>query len=284
MLTTNLILFVNLKSLFLQTPKDNLAYKLTSWLNSCPVLKKTLFASHNTDSNISIYAQLQFGERFKVKLHSYGRSTVFGHVNQPLDTKMRLGEEVLTPHFLARSPGDQKSQTLIKAEHSQSFTGHILPLRQVRLRRWQNEEVRFGARTRARGAGAWDKDEEVSSLPPLPPTGVHWPWLKRLRQPELQKERTVPGPQHAPLFIPPRYRPAAPLSLLSTPHTLAYTYATNFRCTGSMPDYYISWLSAGRSGHTAESSHPASHMGAHAHGLAVILQRSKPFSLEPAQL
>ncbi len=185
----------------------------------------------------------------------------------------------------------QEAQIIKNHRHwSKQNTVRALPVISYLWGRWGEVEEMTERRgairgpTRARGAGAWDKDEEVSSLPPLPPTGVHWPWLKRLRQPELQKERTVPGPQHAPLFIPPRYRPAAPLSLLSTPHTLAYTYATNFRCTGSMPDYYISWLSAERSGHTAESSHPASHMGAHTHALAVILQRSKPFSLEPAQL
>ncbi len=108
MLTTNLILFINLKSLFLQTPKDNLAYKLTSWLNSCPVLKKSLFATHNTDSNISIYAQLQFGERFKVKLHNYGRYSVLGHVNQPLDTKIRPGRGSADPTLPCKKPRRSK--------------------------------------------------------------------------------------------------------------------------------------------------------------------------------
>lgn len=195
------------------------------------------------------------------------------HLTVCLDTSLkhwtwkRGGGRKCWPH----TPLQEDQENTVKSRFA-----HILPLRQVRFRRWQNEEERVGARTRARGAGVCDIDEEVSSLPPV---WVHWPRLKRLRQPELQKERTVPGPQHAPLFIPPHYRPAAPLSLLSAPHTLTYTCSTN-RCTGSMPDYYISWWVQGE----AESSHPASQTRTHTHTLDVMLQRSKHFSLEPAQL
>lgn len=38
------------------------------------------------------------------------RYSVFGHVIQTLDMKMRRGEEVLTPHSLTRRPGERNTE------------------------------------------------------------------------------------------------------------------------------------------------------------------------------
>lgn len=40
----------------------------------------------------------------------HGHYSVLGHVNQTLDMKIRLGKEVLTPHFFARRTGERNTE------------------------------------------------------------------------------------------------------------------------------------------------------------------------------
>lgn len=109
-LTTNLVLFINQKQIFeklfqIDVKTEQLCCTKEELIHNPQYWKQYLNIRTNT-----IQRQRESKAPHEVRSIMCTRYSVLGHVNQTLAMKMRRGEEVLTPHFLARRPGERNTE------------------------------------------------------------------------------------------------------------------------------------------------------------------------------